>query len=92
MSTYNGKDYVEEHREKITDSNGNVHLITKRRLGDRWYESESKSDESGKITSKEIWHNVPDDAIEQFKLEWAEKHTEKYSSQKKLELKKEEGN
>lgn len=76
-STYNGHDYVEEHREKVTDADGVVHTTLRRRLGDRWYEQESHTDKEGKVTSKETWHNVPEDHTEAFKKEWEEKHGQK---------------
>ena len=34
-SAYNGHDFVEEHREKVTGQDGVVHTTTRRRLGDR---------------------------------------------------------
>ena len=43
-STFNGKDYVEEHREKVTGGDGSVHTTMRRRLGDRWYENETHTD------------------------------------------------
>lgn len=73
-STYDGKNYVEEHRERVTDSEGKVHISQRRRLGDRWYENESITDSEGKTSTKESWHNVPEDQIEQFKLEWSKHH------------------
>ena len=76
----NGNDFVEEHREKKTDKDGKVHTITRRRLGDRWYESESITDENGKESTKETWHNVPEDKIESFKEEWCKKHGQKYEA------------
>ena len=79
-SSFNGKDHVEEHREKVTDQDGIVHTTLRRRLGDRWYEVESHTDKDGKSTSKETWHNVPEDQIEAFKKEWSEKHGEKYAA------------
>lgn len=78
-SSYNGGNYVEEHREKVTDVNGKVHQTTRRRLGDRWYEAESTTDADGKTTSKETWHNVPENEIEKFKTEWAQHHENKYA-------------
>ena len=77
-SSFNGKDYVEEHRERVTDDDGSVHTTTRRRLGDRWYEQETHTDKDGKSTSKETWHNVPSEAIESFKSEWSAKHGLKY--------------
>ncbi|OHT07826.1 hypothetical protein TRFO_23870 [Tritrichomonas foetus] len=78
-SSYNGKNYVEEHRERVQDSDGKVHTTTRRRLGDRWYEATSITDEEGKTSTKETWHNVPEDQIEQFKQEWATQHQTKYA-------------
>ena len=80
-STYNGRDYVEEHRERVTDADGE-HTTLRRRLGDRWYETETHTDKDGKSTSKETWHNVPEDGIEEFKQEWEEKHGQKYAAVK----------
>ena len=79
-SSFNGNDYVEEHRERVTDGDGGVHIKTRRRLGDRWYEQETHTDKEGKVSSKETWHNVPSDAIESFKSEWSSKHGLKYES------------
>lgn len=78
-SSYDGRKYVEEHREKVTESDGKVHQTTRRRLGDRWYEIESTTDADGKATSKETWHNVPENEIEHFKAEWAQQHEDKYA-------------
>ena len=77
-SSYNGKDYVEEHRERVRGEDGSVHTTTRRRLGDRWYENEIHTDKDGKSTSKETWHNVPEDKIEKFKDEWSAKHSLKH--------------
>ena len=79
-SAYNGHDFVEEHREKVTGQDGVVHTTTRRRLGDRWYETETHTDKEGKSTSKETWHNVSEDQIEAFKKEWSEKHGQKYQA------------
>lgn len=79
-SSFNGRDRVEEHREKVTDQDGLVHTTLRRRLGDRWYEVESHTDKDGRNTSKETWHNVPEEQIEAFKKEWSEKHGEKYAA------------
>jgi hypothetical protein len=73
-STYNGRDYVEEHRERFTGEDGGVHIRTRRRLGDRWYEVEDHTDADGKKSQRETWHNVGDDQIESFKQEWTERH------------------
>jgi hypothetical protein len=72
-STFNGRDYVEEHREKVTGADGETRIATRRRLGDRWYENEVHVDKDGKKTERETWHNVGDEDIEAFKLEWSEK-------------------
>ena len=77
-SSYNGKDYIEEHRERVTGEDGSVHTTTRRRLGDRWYENETHTDKDGKSTSKETWHNVPEDDIGKFKDEWSAKHSLKH--------------
>ena len=79
-SSYNGHDFVEEHRERVTGEDGVVHTTMRRRLGDRWYENETHTDKEGKSTSKETWHNVPEDQIEAFKKEWSEKHGQKYEA------------
>jgi hypothetical protein len=73
-ATYNGRDYVEEHRERFTGEDGGVHVRTRRRLGDRWYELEDHTDADGKTSQRETWHNVGDDQIEAFKQEWTERH------------------
>ena len=62
----------------MTDDDGSVHTTTRRRLGDRWYEQETHTDKDGKSTSKETWHNVPEESIESFKSEWSAKHGLKY--------------
>jgi hypothetical protein len=48
--------------------------VIRRRLGDRWYETETHRDKEGKETERETWHNVADDDIEGFKEEWSRKH------------------
>jgi hypothetical protein len=73
-STFNGRDYVEEHRERVTGADGETRIATRRRLGDRWHENEVHVDKEGKRTERETWHNVGDDDIEAFKLEWSERH------------------
>jgi hypothetical protein len=76
-STFNGRDYAEEHREKVSGSDGETRIATRRRLGDRWYENEVLVDKDGKRTERETWHNVGDDDIEKFKLEWNDKQSGK---------------
>jgi hypothetical protein len=76
-TAFNGQDYVEEHREKVTGSDGETRIATRRRLGDRWYENEVVIDKDGKKNERETWHNVGDDDIETFKLEWGEKQSGK---------------
>jgi hypothetical protein len=76
-SGLDGRGYVEEHRERVTGSQGEVRIVTRRRLGDRWYENEVLIDKEGKKTERETWHNVGDDEIEKFKLEWSERSTKK---------------
>ena len=78
-SSRRGNDFVEEHRERVEDEDG-VHVTTRRRLGDRWYENEMHTDKEGKQWSKETWHNVPEDQIERFKAEWTEKHSLQHRS------------
>ena len=70
----NGDNVIEERRESITDEDGSVRSTTKRRLGDRWCESEVHTDKDGKQTSKDTWYNVPEDQIENFKTEWDTNH------------------
>ncbi|OHT06026.1 hypothetical protein TRFO_05663 [Tritrichomonas foetus] len=74
---------AEEHRERITELDGTVRMITKRSLGEKWFQSERiiKGDQT---SSKEIWHNVPEEEVESFKVAWKtqfdkqnQKHTEK---------------
>ena len=70
----NGDNVVEESRESVTEEDGTVHSTTKRRLGDRWCESEVHTDKDGQQTSKDTWYNVPEDQIEAFKTEWDTNH------------------
>jgi hypothetical protein len=58
----------------VTGADGETRIATRRRLGDRWYENEVHVDKEGKRTERETWHNVGDEDIESFKLEWSEKH------------------
>jgi hypothetical protein len=76
-TSFNGQDYVEEHREKVAGSDGETRIATRRRLGDRWYENEVVIDKDGKKNERETWHNVGDDDIEAFKLEWSQKQSGK---------------
>jgi hypothetical protein len=76
-STFNGRDYVEEHREKVTGADGETRIATRRRLGDRWYENEVHVDKDGKRTERETWHNVGEEDIERFKLDWNDKQSGK---------------
>ena len=64
-----GKDVVEEHRERVVNEDGSVHVVTRRQLGDRWSIHESHT-KDGSTSSKETWHNVPEDAISSFEAEW----------------------
>lgn len=73
-TTRNGKELVEEHRERVTDTDGSVHVATKRRLGNRWYVNETHTNKDGKSFSKETWHNVSEDQMEHFKREWSLKN------------------
>jgi len=73
-ATWDGQNYVEEHRERVKSQDGETRSVVRRRLGDRWYENETHTDKDGKTTERETWHNVADDQIENFKLEWSEKH------------------
>jgi hypothetical protein len=73
-STFNGRDYVEEHRERVTGANSETRIATRCRLGDRWDENEVHIDKTGKRVERETWHNVGDEAIEALKLKWSEKH------------------
>ena len=61
---------VEEHRERLMRGDGSVHTVTRRQIGDRWYVHESHSTKDGESSSKETWHNVPEEAIDSFKMEW----------------------
>jgi hypothetical protein len=61
----------------VTGSNGQTRIATRRRLGDRWYDNEVTIDHDGNRTERETWHNVGDDDIERFKLEWNEKQNGK---------------
>ena len=71
---------VEEHRERVMERDGSVHTVTRRRIGDRWYVHESHSTKDGESTSKETWHNVPEEEIESFKREWEDRHALKDDS------------
>jgi hypothetical protein len=73
-SRFNGRDYVEEHREKVIGSDGDTRIATRRRLGDRWCESQVHIDKDGKKTERETWHNVAEDQMDKFNLEWNERH------------------
>lgn len=75
--SYDGQNYVEEHRETVTDQNGKQYNSVTRRLGDRWYQNEEHIDEEGKKTSKETWHNVPEAEMDAFKKEWSESQGKK---------------
>lgn len=70
----NGGDVVEERQESVTEEDGTVHCTTKRRLGDRWCQSEVHTDKDGQQTSTETWYNVPEDQIDAFKTEWDTNH------------------
>jgi hypothetical protein len=76
-STFDGQNYVEEHRERITDTDGENCTVIRRRLGDRWYENEIHTDKEGKRTERETWHNVADDEIGNFKQEWTQQRPAK---------------
>jgi hypothetical protein len=76
-ATWDGQNYVEEHRERVKGHDGESRTVVRRRLGDRWYENETHTDKDGKTTERETWHNVADDQIDNFKLEWSQKHSEK---------------
>jgi hypothetical protein len=73
-STFDGQNYVEEHREQVSGHEGESRTMIRRRLGDRWYESETHRDKDGKETERETWHNVADHEIDDFKEEWSRKH------------------
>ena len=49
---------------------GSVHTVTRRQIGDRWYVHESHSTKDGETSTKETWHNVPEDQMASFKKEW----------------------
>ncbi|OHS97722.1 hypothetical protein TRFO_36010 [Tritrichomonas foetus] len=59
---------AEEHRERITEFDGTVRIITKRSLGEKWYQCERTMKDQSSI--KEIWHNIPEDEYESFKAAW----------------------
>lgn len=72
--TFNGGDYVSEHRERVVSSNGEVHVRSRRQLGNQWHEVETHTNSEGKNEERETWHNVRDDEIEQFKADWCQRH------------------
>ena len=72
-SRFDGEKLIEERKERKIDSEGKVHQTLKRRLGERWYETEQIEDKEGQIENKETWHNVSEEEIEQFKNEWISK-------------------
>ena len=72
---------VEEHRERVTSGDGSVHVVTRRQIGDRWYVHESHSTKDGESSSKETWHNVPEDQVQSFKDEWEQKLSLKQDSE-----------
>ena len=72
-SIYAGDDVVEEHRERVMNEDGSVHVVTRRQIGDRWYVHESHSDKDGASSTKETWHNVAEDDIDAFKKEWEDR-------------------
>jgi hypothetical protein len=84
QSMFNGRDYIEEHREKVTGSDGMTRIATRRRLGDRWYEDEVQVDKSGEKTEREMWHNVSDEDIESFKAEWSAKQARRLLDDSKV--------
>jgi hypothetical protein len=49
-SSFNDRDYVEEHREKVTGADGETRIATRRRLGDRWYKNEVHIDKDAEKT------------------------------------------
>jgi hypothetical protein len=53
MHYCNGQNYVEEHQEKVTGSDGETRIATRRHLGDRWYENEIHTDKEDKKTERE---------------------------------------
>jgi hypothetical protein len=71
-STFNGGKVMQEHRERITNPDGQSRTLTRRRIGDQWYESETRIDEEGKVSEKETWHNIGEEEIEGFKGKWYE--------------------
>ena len=64
-----GKSF-EEKREVIEDQEGLIHHKQIRKIGDRWYEQEKITNQSGEMSSEERWHNVSEEEIAQFKEEW----------------------
>ena len=64
-----GKSF-EEKREVIEDQEGFIHHKQIRKIGDRWYEQEKITNQSGEMSSEERWHNISEEEIAQFKEEW----------------------
>jgi hypothetical protein len=54
----------------VAGSDGETRIATPRRLGDRWYENEMCTDKEGKRRESKTWHDVRDEDIAGFKLEW----------------------
>ena len=62
---------IEEIREKTYDSRtGETVESQTRRIGDRWCRIDTTIDKDGHSKSKETWHNVADEEMEDFKKEW----------------------
>jgi hypothetical protein len=67
----------EDHREKVTGTDGETRIATRRRLGDRWYENEVHIGKDCKKTERETWNNAEDEEIETLKFEWSAKYQSK---------------
>ncbi|KAH0794024.1 cysteine protease [Histomonas meleagridis] len=73
-SYYDGGNVIEELREKTCDgSSGSVKETTTRRIGNKWCTIEEETNNKGEKTTREKWHNVPENEVEKFKAKW-EKH------------------
>lgn len=65
---------IEECREVVTDDKtGEVNESITRRIGDRWYRVDTKTDKDGHKVSKETWHNVSEHQVDDFVKDWDER-------------------
>ncbi|KAH0786151.1 cysteine protease [Histomonas meleagridis] len=73
-SYYDGGNVIEELREKTCDgTSGSVKETTTRRIGNKWCTIEEETNKNGEKTTREKWHNVPENEVDKFKAKW-EKH------------------